>query len=194
MASSRRPKPKPSGPVPIRSAFPPILGGDPRLLILGSMPSEASLAAGRYYGHPRNAFWPIMEALLGLPAGSDYARRTEALSAQGIALWDVIAACARPGSLDADILSDSIRCNDFGMLFDEQPGIRCIAFNGGTAEREFRRRVLPLLRPEHSSIERLRLPSTSPAHAGMGFEAKLAAWRQILDRLTRWDGGPGPGS
>jgi hypoxanthine-DNA glycosylase len=182
MASA--PDPKVAAPVPIKSAFPPILGENARLLILGSMPSEASLAAGRYYGHPRNAFWPIMEVLLGLPPGSDYARRTAALSTQGIALWDVIAACARPGSLDADILADSIRCNDFRALLDEQPRVRCIAFNGGTAEREFRRRVLPLLRPEQASIERLRLPSTSPAHAAMRFEAKLAAWRQILDRLS----------
>lgn len=181
MAGTR--KRKTADPVPIKSAFPPILGEGARLLILGSMPSEASLAAGRYYGHPRNAFWPIMEALLGLPAGSDYARRTAALRAHGIALWDVIAACARPGSLDADIVADSIRCNDFAALFDEQPGIRRIAFNGGTAEREFRRRVLPLLQPDQAAIERRRLPSTSPAHAGMGFEAKLAAWRPVLETL-----------
>ena len=170
-------------PVPIRSAFPPILGEAPRLMILGSMPSEASLAAQQYYGHPRNAFWPIMEVLLGLPAGSAYARRAQALREHGIALWDVIAACARPGSLDADIRPETVRVNDFATLLDAHPGIRCIAFNGGTAEREFRRRVLPTLRDAHVAIERLRLPSTSPAHAGLSFEQKLGAWRLILNRL-----------
>ncbi len=180
MAETRDPWPQAA---PIRTAFPPILGEAPRLLILGSMPSEASLAARQYYGHPRNAFWPIIETLLGLPAGSDYGRRTHALREHGIALWDVIAACARPGSLDADIRPETVRVNDFAALLTAHPGIRCIAFNGGTAEREFRRRVLPDLGEPHAAIERLRLPSTSPAHAGMRFQDKLAAWQVILKRL-----------
>jgi hypoxanthine-DNA glycosylase len=171
--------------LPVKHAFPPILGPEPRLLILGSMPGEASLAKGEYYGHVRNAFWPIIEVLLGLPEGADYGRRTEALRAHGIALWDVIAACARAGSLDAAIRPDTIQVNDFAALFRQRPRIRCIAFNGGTAEREYRRRVLPRLTPEHTAIERLRLPSTSPAHAGMRFADKLAAWRMILDRLAQ---------
>lgn len=169
--------------VPIRQAFPPILGSAPRLLILGSMPGEASLAMGRYYGHARNAFWPIMDALLGLPAEADYGLRVAALREHGIALWDVIAACARAGSLDTAIRPETVQVNDFAALLGAAPTIRCIAFNGGTAEREFCRRVLPTLPPEHAGIERLRLPSTSPAHAGMRFADKLAAWRVILDRL-----------
>jgi len=168
---------------PIRRAFPPVLGEAPRLLILGSMPSEASLAAQQYYGHPRNAFWPIMAQLLGLPAGTDYAGRAQALRDHCIALWDVIAACARPGSLDADIRPDTVQVNDFAALLAAHPSIRCIAFNGGTAEREFRRRVLPTLTKPHAGIERLRLPSTSPAHAGMPFEEKLAAWGVILEKI-----------
>ena len=180
MAEPRSPGPEAT---PVRPAFAPILGQSPRLLILGSMPSEASLAARQYYGHPRNAFWPIIERLLGLPAQSGYARRTKALREHGIALWDVIAACARPGSLDADIRPETVRVNDFAALLAAHPGIRCIAFNGGTAEREFRRRVLPGLSEAHAAIERLRLPSTSPAYAGMRFEDKLAAWQVILERL-----------
>jgi hypoxanthine-DNA glycosylase len=168
---------------PIRQAFPPVLGKAPRLLILGSMPGEASLARGQYYAHARNAFWPIIDALLELPAGADYGLRTQALEAHRIALWDVIAACARPGSLDAAIRAETVRVNDFAALFAAQPGIRCVAFNGGTAELEFRRRVLPTLSETQRSIERLRLPSTSPAHAGMRFDDKLAAWRVILSRL-----------
>jgi hypoxanthine-DNA glycosylase len=168
----------------LKTAFPPILGEHPRVLILGSMPGEASLRLGQYYGHARNAFWPILCELLGLPPDSAYSARTAALAAAGIALWDVIAACERPGSLDASIRPESVRVNDFGALLDACPGIGLIAFNGGTAEREYRRRVLPGLADRHRGIERLRLPSTSPAHAGMSYADKLARWRAILDHLT----------
>jgi TDG/mug DNA glycosylase family protein len=130
-----------------------------------------------------------------MPSGRSYAicfrcRRTAtiatriaALKAHHIALWDVIAACARQGSLDANIRPDSIQVNDFGALFEAHPDIRCIAFNGGTAEREYRRRVLPGLDQAHRGIELLRLPSTSPAYAGMSSEAKLATWRVLLERV-----------
>jgi hypoxanthine-DNA glycosylase len=169
----------------LKSAFPPIIGERPRLLILGSMPGEASLRLGQYYGHRRNAFWPILCDLLSLPPDSDYSTRIAALKAHRIALWDVIATCARHGSLDANIRPDSIRVNDFGAFFDAHPDIRCIAFNGGTAEREYRRRVLAGLAPVHRCMELLRLPSTSPAHAGMSVDAKRAAWRVLLEYTAR---------
>lgn len=169
----------------LKSAFPPILGERPRLLILGSMPGEASLRLGQYYGHGRNAFWPILCDLLSVPRDSNYATRIAALKTHRIALWDVIAACERSGSLDANIRPDSIRVNDFGALFDTQPEIGCIAFNGGTAEREYRRRVLPRLDPVHRGIEQVRLPSTSPAHAGLAIDAKRAAWQILLKYTAR---------
>jgi len=167
----------------LKTAFPPIVADGARLLILGSMPGEASLRLGQYYGHARNAFWPIIGALLGCSPDADYAARTAALTANRIALWDVIATCARRGSLDSAIEPDSVRVNDFAALFGAYPGIRCIAFNGGTAEREYQRRVFPALPVLYRHIERIRLPSTSPAHAGMALDAKLAAWRVLLDRL-----------
>lgn len=166
-----------------KTAFPPVIGERPRLLILGSMPGEASLRLGQYYGHGRNAFWPILCELLSVPPDSDYRTRTAALTANGIALWDVIAACERPGSLDANIRPNSIRVNDFPALFRAHPDLSCIAFNGGTAEREYRRRVLPALEPKQRRLERLALPSTSPAHAGMSRDAKLAAWRVLLEHI-----------
>jgi TDG/mug DNA glycosylase family protein len=167
----------------VKTAFPPIVGADARVLILGSMPGEASLQRQQYYGHPRNAFWPILCTLLGVAPTSDYAERVAALRAHGIALWDVIAACARSGSLDQAIRRDTIQVNDFGGFFSRAPMIERLIFNGTTAEREFGRRVLPRLLPRYQRIERHRLPSTSPAHAGMPFEKKLAAWRVLLDWL-----------
>lgn len=161
-------------------AFPPIVGGHPRTLILGSMPGEASLRRGQYYGHPRNAFWPIMTALLGIDPEAGYAERTTALIAAGIALWDVMAECERTGSLDAAIRPATIRVNDFQALFDACPDIDLVTFNGGTAEREYHRRVRPGLSPAAHAIATCRLPSTSPAHAGMAPADKARAWHAAL--------------
>lgn len=158
-------------------SFPPV--ADPataHTLILGSMPGVASLAAGRYYAHPRNQFWPIMAALFGAGPELAYDARLLALKRAGIALWDVLESCERPGSLDADIDARTAQANDFAAFFDAHPLITRVAFNGGTAERMFRRDVMHRLRP----LELLRLPSTSPAHAGMRAEDKLARWRAAL--------------
>lgn len=168
----------------LKTAFLPVVGPAARVLILGSMPGEASLRQQQYYGHPRNAFWPILGELLGIPPQASYAERCAALVARGIALWDVIAACERPGSLDQAIRPETVRVNDFGAFFDASPGIVQVVFNGGTAEREYRRRVLPGLKLPHLEIAQHRLPSTSPAHAALRFEQKLAAWRSILDWLV----------
>lgn len=166
----------------LKTAFPPIVSPDARLLILGSMPGDASLRQQQYYGHPRNAFWPIMGELLGIPPQADYDARCAALKAHRIALWDVIAACERPGSLDQAIRPETIRVNDFAAFFAMAPAVDRLLFNGGTAERDYRRRVLPMLPERYRQMTMHRLPSTSPANAGLRFEQKLAAWRQRLDR------------
>lgn len=149
------------------------------MLILGSMPGVASLRAGQYYAHPRNAFWPLMEALFGIRCGLDYAERTAALVRHGIALWDVLASCNRPGSLDASIDPASVRPNDIGGLVARYPTIETLFFNGQMAETVFRRHLLPALGEQAAGLVRCRLPSTSPANAGWSFERKLAAWQQV---------------
>jgi hypoxanthine-DNA glycosylase len=159
-------------------AFPPIARADARVLVLGSMPGQASLAAGRYYAHPRNAFWPIMGALVGAGPELPYEDRVQRLQDAGIAVWDVLAACHRPGSLDAAIRRSDATLVDFAGFLDAHPAITRLCFNGGTAADLFRR---------GAGTDRLArdlalviLPSTSPAHAGMPFEAKLARWRAVL--------------
>jgi double-stranded uracil-DNA glycosylase len=159
--------------------FAPIARADARLLILGSMPGAASLAAGEYYAHPRNAFWPIIEAVWGIPASLPYAARTGAVRGQGIAIWDVVARCQRHTSLDADIDRASVVVNDFSGFLQRHPGLRHIAFNGAGAEALFRRHVWPALPAPLQQIPRLRLPSTSPAHASLTLEAKVDAWRAL---------------
>ena len=162
-------------------SFAPLLGERPQVLILGSMPGAASLAAGQYYAHPRNAFWPIMAELFGATLDLPYVERAARLMEAGVAVWDVLAECRRPGSLDANIEPDSLRANDIAGLIEANPSLTLIAFNGGTAERLFKRLALPQLRaaiPDPPA--RLRLPSTSPAHAARNFADKLAAWRAAL--------------
>lgn len=161
-------------------SFPPIIDAGARLLILGSMPGVASLRAQQYYAHPRNAFWQIMQRILGFPKTATYAEKTAALVAGGIGLWDVMRSCERSGSLDADIKEQSIQPNDFVILFREHPHIVRVLFNGLTAERTFHKRVWPALSGMAPGITRLRLPSTSPAMAGMSFEEKLALWSAAI--------------
>lgn len=147
------------------------------MLVLGSMPGAASLAAAEYYAHPRNAFWPIMGALFGAGPTLPYPERLRRLNAAGVALWDVIGTCSREGSLDSAIDPDSIEANDFASLFRDCPHIRHVFFNGAAAETAFRRHVCG--RSALPALHFTRLPSTSPAHAARDFDAKLAAWQAV---------------
>ena len=160
-------------------SFPPIAAPSARILILGSMPGIASLEAAQYYAHPRNAFWPIVAELFGVDRGLPYAERCRQLKGQGVAVWDVLKSCHREGSLDSAIEKDSEQPNDFAQFFASHPKIDRVGFNGAKAETAFRRHVLPSL-PLVERITFVRLPSTSPAHAGRTFELKLADWRAAL--------------
>jgi TDG/mug DNA glycosylase family protein len=158
-------------------SFPPIAAPDARLLILGSMPGKASLAANQYYAHPRNLFWPIMGELFVAGLELSYEKRLGVLQGEGVALWDVLKECFRVSALDSDIVEASIVANDFTDFFARHPQIRHVFFNGAKAEQAFRRYALPTL--AHLPIELIRLPSTSPANAAIPFAARLAQWREI---------------
>lgn len=163
-------------------SFAPVIGTSPRVIVLGSMPGIASLEAVQYYAHPRNAFWPIMGQLFGIDPSTDYESRIRQIEALPIILWDSLKACHRPGSLDSAIDDASAEANDFPWLLQHHPQIRAIFCNGATSEKYFRKLVLPVL-PKTLEFELIRMPSTSPAHAGMNFEQKLVAWRRLLDYL-----------
>jgi hypoxanthine-DNA glycosylase len=161
----------------IRS-FAPIAGRRARILILGSMPGRASLEAGQYYAHARNAFWRILSELLGIAPRATYRARKAALLAANIALWDVLHSCDRHGSsLDSRIEAEV--ANDFASFFRSHARITHVFFNGAKAEASYRRHVLPGL---GVALRYARLPSTSPANASVPYRHKLAAWRAILDR------------
>lgn len=159
-------------------SFPPLADHHARVLILGSMPGIASLQAGQYYAHPRNAFWPIMARLLGFDVAIPYPEKVATLKSAGIALWDVLQSCQRSGSLDAAIEPASIVANDLPAFLQAHPGIERLYFNGATAETCFRRHVVRTLPAGAPSGQ--RLPSTSPAHAALSFDQKLAAWRIVM--------------
>ncbi len=145
------------------------------------MPGKASLGAVEYYAHPRNAFWPIVERLYGIPRATPYAERVQRLEAAGIALWDVLATCTRATSLDSDIDLQSAEPNDLAGFLRRHRAIRRICLNGGPATRLFERLVLPTLSPAQQRIPRITLPSTSPANARLSLEDKLRAWSVLRD-------------
>jgi len=163
--------------------FPPIAAADARVLVLGSMPSVASLAKHEYYGHPQNVFWPIMGRLFGAGPDVPYERRKAILCERGVAVWDVLRTCHRSGSLDSAIRIESETPNDFLAYFRRHRRIRSIFFNGQKAETAFRRHVQPSLARLERKFTFTRLPSTSPAHAGRSFAGKLAAWRAVAAAL-----------
>ena len=154
--------------------LPAVIGPRTRLLVLGSFPSAASLAAGAYYAHPRNQFWRLLSALWGLDlAALAPAQRHAALLDRRLGLWDVYGACRRAGSLDRAIRD--AEPNDLAGLRRHAPRLEAVAHNGATSARAAQA-VAALGLTVH------RLPSTSPAHAAWTFERKLAAWRAAFER------------
>jgi double-stranded uracil-DNA glycosylase len=160
----------------LSQGFAPAARPDARLLILGSMPGVASLEATQYYAFPRNVFWKIMGDLFAAGPELDYPSRLAKLSENHIALWDVIEACHRPGSLDSDISETGLATNDFSDFFNQHPHITNVYFNGQKAAGLYKKKVLPGLTGHY---EYHVLPSTSPAHAAKNYAAKLEAWSVI---------------
>jgi hypoxanthine-DNA glycosylase len=150
----------------------PVIDRGTRLIVLGSFPSVASLAAGEYCAHPRNQFWPLLSALWGLDLRAmPYPERLHELLQHGLGIWDVYAHCRREGSLDSAI--HDAEFNDLAGLKQRAPQLQAIAHNGGESARAMRLTA-------SLGVNVLRLPSTSPANAAWRFERKLAAWREAF--------------
>ena len=155
------------------AGLPPVIAANTRILVLGSFPGAASLAAGQYYAHPRNALWPILSALTGEPlADLPYAERLPRLLAHGFGLWDVLDACEREGSLDSAIRKPA--ANDFARLRELCPLLETVGFNGQTSGK---------FAPQFAAAgyRTLVLPSSSPAHASLDFAQKLSRWAHLLN-------------
>ena len=172
-------------------ALAPLLSRNTRVLVLGSFPGAASLAAQRYYAHPQNHFWKILDAIWPdspcRTVTSSYEIRSKWLLSKGLGVWDVYAACERQGSLDADIRNAQL--NDFGSLRQRCPQLQAIAHNGGESYKHARRVAAALAANPGTrggggctEVTIYKLPSTSPANASWRFERKLAAWREVFEK------------
>jgi TDG/mug DNA glycosylase family protein len=157
-------------PTPRLTGLPPVVGPDPRVLVLGSFPSVISLERGEYFANPRNRFWPLIEALLGIKAQLPYHVRTVRLKEKRIALWDITRECEREGSDDAAINNEVV--NDIPGFLHDHPSVTIVILNGGGAARLFHRHF-----PEGiPGVLILFLPSTSPANARFGLPQLIDAW------------------
>ena len=156
------------------ASFAPIVDAGTRVLILGSLPGAASLAAGRYYVHPQNQFWRLVGRAIGVDLATlDYDKRLIALREAGIGLWDVVASAIRAGSLDGAIRD--VERHDLAALVATLPAVRLVAFNGAKAAAIGARRLDP-------ATPRVTLPSSSPAHT-LAIPAKVAAWAVLAAAL-----------
>jgi len=188
----------------VLTGLPPLVSSRTRLLILGSFPGVASLAAQQYYGHPQNHFWKILQAVwpffpMETGAGS-YQARSDWLLSRQLGVWDVYAACEREGSLDSRIRNPEV--NDFAQILQQCPALEAVAHNGGESFKHAQK-IAPTLAtacaalpPEGAispwggpaakcselAIAVYKLPSTSPANASWSFERKLAAWREVFEK------------
>lgn len=164
--------------MPLVQSFEPVIGVNPRVLILGSMPGVASLNAQQYYAHPRNAFWPILSELSGVKWAENYEERIQQVKMLPLVLWDVLRSCQRKGSLDSDIDKDRLEPNEIPELLHRHASIALIAFNGTTSKKIFQQKVA-LSIPDITRLQLVCLPSTSPAHASKTLQQKLQEWRVI---------------
>lgn len=153
-----------------KAAFAPFTDDRTTLLVLGSLPGDASLKAAQYYAHPQNGFWRLIGGVVGRDLHAmAYADRVEALRAAGVGLWDVIASAERPGSLDAAIRSP--QAADLRGLIAGLPSLKAVAFNGATAARGGRR-----ILTDQPNLTLIDLPSSSPAHATRSLAEKAESW------------------
>lgn len=159
------------------TSFEPVANNSAHILILGSMPGAASLKANQYYAHPRNAFWRIMARIFNFYADAPYETRVEALKASGVAIWDVLRSCVRPGSLDSSIEAGSRIPNNFSSFFKNHSNIKLVGFNGAEAEKCFSKYVQSNL--STNDISFVCLPSSSPANT-ITLEKKIEAWEKLL--------------
>ncbi|OON60533.1 DNA-deoxyinosine glycosylase [Massilia sp. KIM] len=163
----------PTATSPTLTGLAPIIDAEVRILVLGSFPGAASLAAQQYYAHPRNQFWRLISAVLGEDLTSlSYPERLPRLLAHHVGLWDVLAACEREGSLDSAIRKPA--ANDFERLRALCPRLETVGFNGQASGK---------FAPQFAAhgYRTVVLPSSSPAHMALSFEQKLAVWRQLAE-------------
>jgi len=168
----------------MKEGFGPIAGSAPRVLILGTFPSEESLKQHRYYAHPRNLFWDMIAAICGTGKNEDYEKRCEHVRSGGIAIWDVLKSCDREGSSDGQIRRGRFMPNDIGRFLSDHP-VKAVFFNGTKAALLFKQHIDLSILPSQPRL--VTLPSTSPAHAALSGQKKLERWLEVKSCLAAPD-------
>lgn len=159
------------------TAFPPAVGPDCRVLILGSLPGRQSLAERRYYAHPSNRFWYLVGPLVDQDLASlPYEDRLTALIRARIGLWDTIGSASRKGSLDADIRDAEHR--DLRQFVSRLPDLRAVGFNGARSAKIGRPQLVG------SGLALFDLPSSSAAYAAMSLADKAQLWAPLGNFLA----------
>jgi len=153
-----------------------VIAPDTRVLVLGSLPGERSLAMQRYYAHPQNRFWHLIGKVIGRELEPlEYGARLEALLQAKVGLWDTVASARRSGSLDAAIREAEV--NSVAGLAASLPELRAVGVNGATSARV----GMPLL--AHTRLALLALPSSSPAYAALALAEKEKMWAVLGEFL-----------
>jgi hypoxanthine-DNA glycosylase len=124
-----------------------------------------------------------MAELLGFDRTLAYHDRCDILRQSGVAIWDVLQACHRLGSLDSSIDNQTVVLNDFSAFLDQYEAISTFFFNGAKAEALFKLALPTLTHGQRASLTFQRLPSTSPAYAAMPFEQKLTLWKKAISPI-----------
>jgi len=157
-------------------SFSPIAGLNPKVLILGSMPSQKSLELQQYYAHPQNSFWWVMAKMFDFSIDLSYSEKVQKLEQNGVAVWDVLNQCQREGSLDSNIIRETEVTNDISGFLASQLSIKFLGFNGGAAKAIYKRHI----GLANNDLDSMQLPSTSPAYASITKQQKYQIWQQAM--------------
>lgn len=159
----------------VKQSFPPIVPLNPKILILGSLPGDLSIAQKQYYGHPNNRFWKILFQLYHEEFANDYNNKIKLLHRYQIAVWDVCATANRPGSMDTHI--SEATPNPITSLLDANPTINSVYFNGHKAQQLYDKNF-----ERNNQINYHTLPSSSPANAQFSFQKLVELWQIIQNK------------
>lgn len=160
-----------------KKALQPLIDDSSRILILGTMPGDQSIAKQQYYGNNGNLFWKILFTIFNENFSISYEDRKALLKKHHIALWNVLSSCKREGSSDSKITNETV--NDFINLHIKYPNIKHVFFESKSAAKFFHK-----YSTSHPDISYFTLPSTSGLYAGISLSEKIENWK-ILAEVVR---------
>nr|WP_315248174.1 DNA-deoxyinosine glycosylase [uncultured Flavobacterium sp.] len=163
-----------------KTALHPLVDDSSRILILGTMPGDQSIAKQQYYGNKGNHFWRILFTVFNENYSESYDDRKAFLKKHKIALWNVLASCIREGSSDSKISNEAI--NDFTNFHIQYPNIKNVFFESKSAAKFYHKYL-----QSQTDISYHILPSTSGLNAGLSFSQKVEMWTILAVTADTFD-------